>query len=262
MKQIKVLIMIGLLIGLAVLGGCNRLFSYVTDNTEEVTQEEGFADILPLAEDDVDYYRSYSGSSSVYTEYGIYKYEDSFIFVVNYFNCGNFYRETFQLTVEQTEVFMQELNQYRAVENPATEEEPSEGDWGSDCEVSVNGSVYCINGISLTELGISLQENPDIQEEVSEELTAYADGNLEGLGEAGKAHMSFMMNGTLDEPGYYCMIQEQITTEVFGKVTKAAVIEQRDYDFLLQLTTDQGETWQATVTYLGYVADIQKLSEN
>lgn len=258
MKRMKVLVTSSILLAMMALGGCRRLPIPVTDHTEGTEQEEGFEEVLPLTKGDVDYYRSFQGSSSVYTEYAIYQYEDSFIFLVNYFNCGEISMETFALTEDQTEAFIEELNQCCKAGGPDEEKEIGDGGWTAECEVSVNGRVYFVDDISLTELGISLEEDPDMQEETAEELSAYEEGNLGELREATEAYPFFLMNnGTLAQSGYYHMIQAQIEERMGVTVTRATVVEKRDFDYVLELETDQGETWKATVTYPGYVVEIQ-----
>ncbi len=242
MKKYKVIISILLLAG--IIGGCGI-----------ASPEEGsLAECLPVTADEVDCYRYFSGSSSVSTEYGIYQYEDSFIFIAEYFNCGRAYMETFALTKEQQEAFIDEINQCSDVRAEISDTDGGHSQYG---DLSVNGKFYETGSVNLDKLGIALAEDPVMIEEIPEELAAYEEADLPRMMALGKNNNSFMKLDGLGEPAFVYMLQEQIQEEISDTVTKVTVIEEREQDFVMELETEAQEIYRVTVTYLGYVGDIQ-----
>lgn len=246
-----------------ILGGCNNIATNKV-NTEEINITEQGKDSpewQSVTVDDVDYYRYYTGSSSVNTEYGIYKYQDSLVCMVNYFDCGNYYMDTFALTDEQQEAFIEELNQgvIKDDNEEEGEEEERDGGYSSYGEVSVNGIGYAVAALNLDKLGIELAEDPAIVDGIPEELGAYEEADLTRMMEQGSNNISVIFIGTLGEPAYIHMINEQIGQEIAEDVTKVTVIEENEQDFVMELETGNQEIYHVTVTYLGYVADIQAM---
>lgn len=253
----KCCLIASVMIASIVLGGCNGVLpkTVSTDEVNSTEQESDFSECLPVTMEDVEFYRNYAGSSSVYTEYGIYKYEDSFVFMVNYFNCGNSYMDTYALTDEQQEAFLEELNQCSNKEEK--EEEEGDGGYSSYGDVSVNGILYGVNGLNLDKLQIELQEDPVPVEDIPEELSAYEEADLTRMMEKGNNNIYVMSLGTIGEPAYIHMIKEQIEGELLDDVvTKVTVIEENEQDYVMELETENQEIYHVTVTYLGYVADI------
>lgn len=257
----KYCLIAGIMIAAGLLGGCN-MFTPRSVNTEEgtVTEQKGdYDEVLPVTAEDVEFYRYMDGSSSVYTEYGIYKYNGSFVFMGNYFNCGNYFTETYALTEEQQEAFIEALNQCSQREEE--EEEETDGGHSSYGDVSVNGILYGVSGLDLEKLKIELQENPVMIEDLPEELAAYEEADLTQMRAEGSRNISIVSIGAIGEPAYIQMINEQIEEEISDAVTKVTVTEENEQDFVMELETENQGIYYVTVTYLGYVADIRTMEQ-
>ena len=62
---------------------------------------------VTVTEENLEYYSFSDGSSSLCERGGIYKYKGEFIFIADYFNCGDERMETYPLSEEEIRLFLE-----------------------------------------------------------------------------------------------------------------------------------------------------------
>lgn len=206
--------------------------------------------------DNIDFYTYSSGSTSVNENFAIYKYQDSFIFVERFFNCGDDFMETYLLTKEQEEKFIEALNNCNA---STIQPVDSVGEGGSITKggISINGEYYPVKGFNLESIGIEMQDIYDVD---------FPEETFIGNDVFDKNAITNIINNSnnsektplyLASEGFERVIYNQITKEIGDNIAKISVVEENKNDFILDVFTGEEKEYKVTVTYMGYVANIE-----
>lgn len=209
-----------------------------------------------FAAEEIDYYYSRSGSSSVYVRYAIYQYKGHFVFVSQYFDCGDVFMETYLLDSRQEEQFLEELKQCR-IDKDLKYDSESDGGYSQENLVCAGGKQYPLKNFSLDNIGIVLRDMQDIDflenSAVSKEVFSEEDtARLRDIYNESENAIFFVGTDEFEK-----MIYDQIVERIGEKIDELHVIEEGTLDFLMQVQTESGKKFEVTVTHMGLVYDVK-----
>lgn len=213
-----------------------------------------------VTKENLEYYAFFDGSASVCERGGIYKYKEEFIFVADYFNCGDECMETYLLSDEEIGLFLEEVNVAIAKEEKAkkVEDEENEGsDGGSSVRagVSAKGKYYSIWLIDLEVLGISMTDAYRVEYPSEEETLQY---KIEGFLELQEKTQWNESPVSLGGREFQRSVGKQIEEQLGEKIERMVIDCYQDEDFVIKAETKEGGGYVVTVTYFGYVAEVEK----
>lgn len=224
---------------------------HVTENTYPENAYTG-----TVTRENLEYYYYSDGSSSLLEEFMIYQYEDKFIFAASYFNCGQGLMETYPLTEEQVEGFLEEVNAVSPAGNDAGEEGS-----GSDGESRIKGSMmigedcYQVGKIDFDKIRIEVKDASDVAYPSEDPENALLINGFEELQESDQWKKTMLSNGI---PAFGEAVREQAETELGVIIDSMTIGELGTEDLTVKLHTKEDEEYTAIVTYRGYVAYIEK----
>lgn len=202
--------------------------------------------------ENLEYYFYSDGSSSVSECFVIYKYQDQFIFVADYFECGNGLTETYVLSEEQIEGVLEELNTLSVEE---ASKETGDGGHSAYGGILVDDTYYRVGRIDFERLGIEVKDALDVvypDEDMEKSFDIYG---FKELQESDQWKKRLLNNGTWE---FAEVIKEQAEAELGTVIDSMTFGELGDEDLSVELHTEDDKIYIATVTYRGYVADIKE----
>lgn len=206
-----------------------------------------------LVAEEIDYYYSRSGSSSVCTQYAIYQYKGDFIFVAHYFNCGDAYMETYSLDSVQKEKFLEVLKQCRPDKAVGGDFE-KDGGYSEENLLCAGGKQYPLKDFSLNNIGLVLRDMSDIDfaGDISAELRVFSEETAR-LRDTYNYSEDVIFFAGADE--FEKMIYDQLMEQAGEEIEAVAIIEEGEEDFLIEVKTESGRVFKATVTHMGLVCN-------
>lgn len=203
----------------------------------------------------IDFYTYRSGSSSVSEEFVIYKYNENFIFAIRYFNCGDEFIESYALTKEQEEKFIDALNKCTIGIVQSTN---SVVDGGSDTKngASIKGEYYSVKGFNIEPIGIEVKDIYDVdfpKDTFKENCVFDSDEINKIIKNVSRMKQVPIFMSTL---GFERLVYDQVTKEIRENIASIRVAEENENDISMNIITEDGKEYKATVTYMGYVASI------
>lgn len=216
---------------------------------------------VTVTEENLEYYSFSDGSSSVCERGGIYKYKGEFIFIADYFNCGDERMETYPLSEEEIRLFLEEANvaitraEEKKEEKEKEDEEPGDGGSSTRAGVAAGGNYYSIWLINFDALGISMTDAYRDEYPTEEEAGQYKiEGFLE-LQEKTQWDEGLVFIGGTE---FQRSVGKQIEEQSGGEISRMEIDSFGDEDFVIKAEAKSGDSYRATVTYLGYVAKVEK----
>lgn len=270
MKKIGFLLAGALVLALT---ACNFESKGNETKTEIVTDEE-ITDVEPddkkeepeikaetvVTEDNLEYYTYYSGSTSVCERGAVYHYKGEFILIADYFNCGDEYMETYPLSEEELQLFLEEVNAAvakAAEKGKEKEKEDEAGEGGSSTRagVSAGGIYYPIWEINLEALGISMTDAYRAAYPSKEEAEHYKIEGFLDLQEKTQWNEGPVSVGSAE---FQRSVGKQIEEWAGEEIGQMTIEDFQEEDFEIIAETENGEKYRATVTYAGYVAKVEQ----
>lgn len=229
--------------------------SSVNGTEQENITEENLIGVKPdiISEENLEYYYCKSGSSSLSQQFAVYKYNGEFVFIADYFNCGNELMETYLLPEKESGLFLEEVN---AVSTREVEEAgDKEGAYTERAVLVVDGTSYQVESIEFEALGIHVTDAYEAEYPTEEESAKYEiEGILELQESAQWKERSVFIGGREFERS----VGEQIEEWSGEEIDRMVIDSFGDEDFIIKIETKKGDCYAATVTYSGYVAKAEK----
>ncbi len=216
-----------------------------------------------VTEENLEYYSFSDGSSSLCERGGIYKYKGEFIFIADYFNCGDERMETYPLSEEEIRLFLEEANAAIAraeekkeeKEKEDEDEEPHDGGSSTRAGVAAGGNYYSIWLINFEDLGISVTDAYRAEYPSEEETELY---KIEGFLELQEKTQWDEGPVFIGGAEFQRSVGKQIEEQSGEEISRMEIDSFGDEDFVIKAEGKSGDSYRATVTYLGYVAKVEK----
>lgn len=209
--------------------------------------------------EDIDYYYSMDGSSSVNTEYAVYQYRGEYIFVASYFDCGNTVIETYALNEEQKEKFLEALKDCKINKKLDKDSQPTDGGTVRSNHIYTRGKQYPVTDLDFDSIGITLKaiHSIDFPEDISEKTKVFTSEEIQNLRDTynDSENAVFFIHTDNFEKMIYDQLVEQTGEEIETVVIQETGIE----DFLIVFKTESGKAYEATVTRMGFVDKISTI---
>lgn len=221
----------------------------VMDAKETEEKEAGW-----ITEEDLWHYYYSEGSSSLNRSIIIYKYHEEFIFAACYFECGDQFLETRLLSRDETTSFLDQINALPVKEEETKETEDREGAYSEKGDMVVDGISYPVGQMDFNALGIILKDIHEVEYPPEEEILKY---ELEGVSELQASTQWLDRPVFIGLEAFEKSVAEQLKEQLGEEIDTMAVEELSDEDLTIRIQLRDGEKLRATVTYMGYVADIE-----
>lgn len=223
------------------------------DGTEKNLKEVTFDTIT---EENMEYYSYRSGSSSLSEEFAVYEYKGEFVFAADYFHCGDELLETRVLSEEEKKLFFEKVN--------AVSVSPEAADKGSDYRdgahtehgsMTVNGSCYSVGMIDFESIGMTIKDASEAEYPMEEETEGY---EIEGIFELQELAQWKEKHISVTTEEFERSVGKQIEDRLGEEIERMVIDSSRDEDFVIKAETKEGGGYVVTVTYFGYVAEVEK----
>lgn len=233
----------------------------------EVTSEENLTEARPdaVTEENLEYYFCQSGSGSLCERFAVYTYKGEFIFVADYFNCGNELSETRPLSEEESKLFLDEANAVFSEgkdkkssmrgDKAGGENEDGDGAYAEKTVLVTEGIAYSVSGMDFEAMGISVTNARDAEYPSEEETERY---KIEGILELQESEQWKERVVSIGGREFQRSVGEQMEERSGEKIVKMVIDELLDEDFVIKAETQKGDSYKVTVTYSGYVAEVEK----
>lgn len=210
-----------------------------------------------ITEENLEYYAEQRGSSSVCVRTLIYPYNGEFILSADYFNCGNALVETRTLSEEETEGFLRQVNTV-SIKPAKTEDTGSDGAYAEKFRLCVDGVSYSVGKIDFESLGIQIKDIHEVEYPEEEENNKFELGGMQQLQDSA---------GWKERPVFIGMeafgrsvgeqIEERLGADTSKDIDAMEIGSLSEKDFTVRIKMKGGGSYVATVTYMGYVAEVE-----
>lgn len=207
----------------------------------------------PVTEENLEYYVDISGSSSLCVRSAVYPYDGQLIFVAAYFNCGKELVETRILSEKERTAFWEEVNAVRMKEQ--MDDDHREGAQKESGGLSVGGVYYPVERIDFAALGIPVKKAHDVEYPLEEEAGGCG---LEGILELQDTVQWKERPIFIGTNAFVRSVREQMEDRLGKEIEAMELDGLSDQDLTIKVRTEGGDSYQATVTYMCYVAEIVK----
>lgn len=230
----------------------------VNGTEQENIIEENITGVKPdrITEENLEYYVYSRGSSSLCEKFAVYEYNGDFIFAADYFNCGNELLETRLLSEEEKKLLLEEVNAVSP--NPKAADGESDNNEGAHTEYGglvVDGAYYRVEMIDFGTMGITIKDASDAEYPTKEETEKYEMEGILDLQEMPQWKEQAVSAGSRE---FVRSVGQQIEDQSGEELDRMVIDSFREEDFIIKAATKKGDSYIATVTYFGYVAELEK----
>ena len=228
------------------------------NETKQDVKAEGKPDLV--TEENLEYYSCRSGSASLCERFLIHAYKGEFIFIADYFDCGNELLETRLLSEEELKLFLEEINASFSGEEKKEKDtdkgnENRDGAYSEEAVLVVEGITYAGWQIDFVTLGIGVTNASDAEYPSNEENGKYELEGILELQESAQWKERVVFTG----PGEFeRSVGEQIEKQMGEEIDRMVIGEFLDEDFIIMAESKKGNSYKAIITYSGYVAGVEK----
>lgn len=206
-----------------------------------------------ITAENLEYYSYESGSSSLCVRTAVYPYNGSFIFIADYFNCGNELMETRCLSEEETKYFLERVNTVSAKETK-TDRADGDGAYTEKGDLSVNGVSYLVEKIDFESIGIKIKDIHEVEYPPEEEKGIFEQEGMQKLQDFARWKEQPVFIGA---EAFKKSVEEQIEARLGEEIASMEIDSLLEEDFTIKVKAKGGEIYTARVTYMGYVAETE-----
>lgn len=232
--------------------------SSVNRTEQENITEENLTGVKPdmITEENLEYYAYSRGSSSLCEKFAVYAYNGDFIFAADYFNCGDELLETRLLSEEEKKLFLEEVNavssKLEAADGESDDNEGAHTEYGG---LVVDGTYYHVEMIDFGTMGITIKDASDAEYPTEEETGKYEMEGILELQEMAQWKEQAVSAGSKE---FVRSVGKQIEDQSGEELERMVIDSFREEDFIIKAATKKGDSYIVTVTYFGYVANLEQ----
>lgn len=220
----------------------------------------GIAEKKPddITAENLEYYADQRGSSSVCVRTVIYPYNGEFILAVEYFSCGNALVETRTLSEEEAKDFLEQVNTV-PVKPAKTEDTGNGGAYVENFRLCVDGVSYSVEKIDFESLGIQIKDIHEVEYPKEEENNkCELEGTQQLQDSAGWKERPVFIGMEAFGRSVGEQIEERLGTDTSEDIDAMEIVSLSEKDFTMKIKMKGGRSYVATVTYMGYVAEVER----